>query len=471
MLTSLLCSRVVPTCALAFLLGASLQQGQSQTRSRPPSPSFSFSQLRFAPRNLAARSAGMGGAFLGVANDATAAALNPAGAAFLTRPEISLNQAWGREERNFSYSQNPEDVESRMHFNSALVSFVYPFQGLTLAFYRQLAFRAGFDYEREQYLARDYAGPLTLQEQLGASGNFPGVRSAFALEVWQDALVVAKTFSRRVRLGLALRATQLRFNLHEQHYFAPELWLATQINGGARGANQPSGLYRIYHTRHEEFHPSFNLGALVELSSTLTLGLSYNYLPAYRLSQTLTLPQYSLPARATSAALDLQAEEANTTFAFDLPDNFGVGLVWKPEAKTALALDAIWHRSRTLLSDIADKNLPQDDVLTPADAYVDGDGRADWTSENIWAWHVGIEHLFFSSQIKMPLRFGFYHAAEFGIRALARDETLQREYPPLQARGHFTGGLGLIVKSVRFEISLDLSENSQEGLGSVVMSF
>lgn len=444
---------------------------KSQAPSRPPSPRFSLSQLRFAPLNLAARSAGMGGAFIGVANDATAAALNPAGAAFLTRPEISLNQAWGREERNFSYSQNPDAAESRMHFNSALVSFVYPFKGLTLAFYRQLAFRAGFEYEREQYLARDYAGPLALHEQLGASGNFPGMRSEFALEVWQDALVVAKTFSRRVRLGLAFRATQLRFNLHEQHYFAPELWPATQLKAGARGANQPNGLYRIYHIRHEEFRPSFNLGALVELSSALTLGLSYNYLPTYRLSQTLTLPQYVLPARPTTGAQNFEADEAHTTFEFDLPDNFGLGLSWKPEAKTLLALDAVWYRGRNLLRDIADKNLPQDDVPDAAGEYRDGDGRADWASKNIWAWHVGIEHLFFSTQIKMPLRFGFYHAAEFGIHALAQDETLQREYPPLQARGHFTGGLGLIVRSVRFEISLDLSENNQEGIGSVVMSF
>lgn len=453
-----------------FYLFLTPSRGQTQPP-RPPSPPFALEQLRFAPLHLAARPAGLGGAFLGVANDASAAASNPAGVAFLTRPEISLNQAWSRTERNFSHAQKSDATESRMHFNSALVSFVYPFKGFTLAFYRQLAFRAGFDFEREQYFSRAYARPLTLAEQLGAPGNLPGARSAFALEVWQDALVFAKTFPRRVRLGLALRATQLRFNLHERHYFAPETWLATSINNGARGLNTASGLYRIYHVQHEEFRPSFNFGALVELIPQVTLGFTYQNLPRYRLTQTLTLPPYVLPERAGSAPVNFAAEERKTAFKLDLPDHIGLGLSWKPESNTLLAFETQRHMSRRLLRDLAEKNLPQDDTFNNVGEYVDPDGREDWTSANAWTWRFGLERLFFLAQTKIPLRFGFYREEEFGLRAVTNNADLQSEYPKARPLGHFTCGTGLIVKSFRFEMSFDFSEDSFEGLGSVVMSF
>jgi len=446
----------------------------SQVLSRPPAPQFSLMQLRFSPLNPAARSAGLGGAFLGVANDATAAAINPAGVAFLTRPEISLSQAWSQSARAFPRTGIFDQRETRLYFNSTLVNIVYPFKGFTFALYRQLAFRAGFDFEREQFLTNAISRPLTLHEQLGASGNFPGLRSEFSLEVWQDALVVAKTLQRRVRLGVALRAVQLRFNLHEQHYFAPDLWLASRFTSGAVGPNHARGLYRIYHARHEEFRPAWNAGVLIELNAQLTLGAVYHHLPRYALDQLLTLPAYTLPDRtpndANDEALRFQAEERHVTFQLDLPDNFGFGLAWKPGNKNLVALDAVWHRSRTLLRGL-EKNLPHDDVVNRAGAYIDPEGLEDWESENVLALHAGLEHLFLSAQTKMPARFGIYRAADFGVRAITNDVNLQREYPAAKQRWHVTGGLGIIIKNFRFEMSLDFSAMNTEAIGSAVVSF
>jgi hypothetical protein len=466
--------RAVLTPCLAAVFYLLPHQLSSQVSSRPPAPQFSLVQLRFSPINSAARAAGLGGAFIGVANDATTTAINPAGAAFLTRPEISLSQAWGRDARDFPAPANTEPRETRLHFNSTLVNIVYPFRGFTFALYRQLVFYAAFDFTREQFLASATARPLTLHEQLGASGNFPGLRSEFAMEVWQDAFVVAKTLAHGVRMGATLRMVQLRFNLHERHYFAPELWLASRFEAGAIGPNSPSGLYRIYHGRQEEFRPAWNFGVLLELNPRLTLGAVYHRLPKYDIDQSLTLPAYTLPDRtpldANDETLRFEAEEREASFQLDLPDNFGVGLAWKPGKRNLVALDAVWHRSRTLLRGL-EKNLSQDDVVDNAGAYSDPDGREDWTSANVLALHAGLEHLFLAPQTMMPGRLGVYRAAVFGVRATANDANLQREYPATEQRWHATAGLGLIIKNFRFEMSLDFSAEYAEAIGSAVVSF
>src|SRR5688572_31001893 len=59
----------------------------------------SLSGLQFNFGNPGARSLGMGGAFLGLADDASAAEANPAGLTILRKPEISI------EVRNFLEQQ------------------------------------------------------------------------------------------------------------------------------------------------------------------------------------------------------------------------------------------------------------------------------------------------------------------------------------------------------------------------------
>ncbi len=441
---------------------------------RPPAPQFSLAQLRFAPVNSAARPTGLGGAFIGVANDATAAGINPAGVAFLARPEISLSQAWGRSLREFPLSATSDQREAILHFNSALVNLVYPFKGFTFALYRRLAFRSEFKFEREQFLTFSTTRPLTLREQLGAAGNFPGVRSEFSFEVWQDAFVIAKTIKRGVRIGAALLATQLRFGLHEQHYFAPELWLQPEVSAGTAGPNRANGLYRIYHAQRNEFKPAWNLGVLFELHKNFSVGAAYHHLPSYTIAHLRALPAYSLPDRTpndgSDNALQFQAEETETPFELDLPDNWGFGLAWKPDGRNLLALDVVFHRSKTLLQGSA-QNLPQDDLLTPEGDYIDPDNRVDLVAEDFVSLRAGVERLLLFSQTKMPLRLGFYNEPLFGLRVAVEDSNLEREYPQAGARWHVAGGTGLIIKNFRFEMSLDFAATTMEAIGSAVVSF
>src|SRR6202171_5251132 len=70
----------------------------------------SLSGLQFNFGNPGARSLGMGGAFIGLADDASAAEANPAGLTILRQPEISIEARNFQEEQVFSTSGTFPDI-------------------------------------------------------------------------------------------------------------------------------------------------------------------------------------------------------------------------------------------------------------------------------------------------------------------------------------------------------------------------
>jgi hypothetical protein len=447
---------------------------------RPPTPQFSFMQLRLVPAQPAARPASLGGAFIGIADDATAAAINPAGVSFLLRPEISLSHAIGQQARNYPIGgagTNVDEFRDRNPiFDQTLVNIAYPQWGFTFALYRQLAFHADFDFTRKQFLTFAPGQPLTLHEQLGASGNFPGVTSSFSAQIIHNAIVIARTVHRRLRLGFSVAATQCRLQLHESHYFDPDLWLQQNFTGTAMagGDNRAESLYRLYDLEINQFKMTLTAGVLIELDPNLTLGMVYQHLPRFKAANRITLPAYTLPDRTPDNGqrdeIIFAPEIHHIPFKLDLPDHAGAGLAWKPTANTLLAFGAVLYRNHLLLPDLR-LDLPQDDKIASDGSYVDPDGRNDVEAENILSLHGGIEHRLKKSGLILPLRAGFYLEPNFALHAVSPDKNLQIEYPDEASRFHFTWGMGIILKTARFEVSGDLSSNLIEGLGSAVISF
>ena len=95
--------------------------------------SFSFLPSSFAmdfvPVGAGARAMGMGGAFIAVADDATAASWNPAGLIQLEKPEISVVGSYLmiREEVNSSSHPEASGMNEEDAFNLNYLSFAYPF--------------------------------------------------------------------------------------------------------------------------------------------------------------------------------------------------------------------------------------------------------------------------------------------------------------------------------------------------------
>ncbi|HEY6842876.1 MAG TPA: hypothetical protein VI391_01820, partial [Thermoanaerobaculia bacterium] len=110
----------------------------------------SLAGLQFNFGNPGARSLGMGGAFLGLADDASAAEANPAGLTILRKKEFSIEARNYQEQQIFSTSGTFPDIQ-RTAFNHysdrvdvTFGSFVYPYKNFTFgAYYHEPLRNAG----------------------------------------------------------------------------------------------------------------------------------------------------------------------------------------------------------------------------------------------------------------------------------------------------------------------------------------
>ena len=125
-----------------------------------------------------ARAAGMGGAFIGVADDATAVVWNPAGLTNLYRPEVSIVCRSISEKNEWSdWDYN----ESQNHFVLNFVSAAYPLMGGKLvaafAYQNQLDFYYGSEYE-------EYTGGAnTITPGIGYQ-IVPILSAGFSANIW-----------------------------------------------------------------------------------------------------------------------------------------------------------------------------------------------------------------------------------------------------------------------------------------------
>ncbi len=433
---------------------------------RPRSPEFAFSRLRLTPIHPAGRPASMGGAFIGVADDATAAAINPAGLSFLTTPEISLSHSAGWQTYDFPVSRRVHaGGEQRQYepvFDQTLVNVIYPQWGFTFAVFRQVAFRSEFNFARQQFVTINADRPLSLAEQFGASGNFAGRASEHYSEIIHNAFVVAKTLVPSVHAGLALRTTQLRLRLDERQYFEPDLWLQTQFNARPDQIVPPrvEALYRMDHVQRNQFKASFSLGLLLEITSSLSFGIVYDDLPSYEVENHLIFPGYTLPDRTPNDGLDdaihFKPQEKRLPFTLNLPDHLGFGLSWEAGSRLLCAADALLYRSHTMLQGLQ-FDLPQDDIPDAASRYRDPDGEDDVSIKNHLSLRLGLEYRLAELGKIWLLRAGFYTEPNFGLQAVSRDSNLQREFPDRSGFFHATSGAGVVLNNkVRFEGSIDI---------------
>jgi hypothetical protein len=101
----------------------------------------SLSGLQFNFGNPGARSLGMGGAFIGLADDASAAEANPAGLTILRKPEVSIEARNYLEQQIFSTTGTYPDITRTpfTHYSQRVdltfASFVYPIKNFTFGAY------------------------------------------------------------------------------------------------------------------------------------------------------------------------------------------------------------------------------------------------------------------------------------------------------------------------------------------------
>jgi long-subunit fatty acid transport protein len=418
---------------LAALLIAGAATAQQEV---PPTFEFSFS-------NPGARSLGFGGAFVALADDATAAFANPAGLVQLIEPELSI------EGRFWSYSTphvaggrifgSPVGIgldqtaglrqgESSQDLSGlSFMAFVYPGRHWSVAFYRhQLA-----NYEFSGEMHGLFSGPWP---GFGQRREWD-LRKTADLEVVSYALSGAYRVTESLSLGLGVA------------YFEGALSTVTDAFGILGFVNDPEvfvaqkplvparNVYSIL-LDMSDTDWGFNAGLLWSASPAWSVGGFYRQGPELAVTGEFLLGPtnpFSLPAGTLVGA---------ATESMGFPEVFGLGTVFRSRERR-LTLSFEWDRVG--YSSIADLyNSFEDEpgfILDDADEF-----------------HFGVEYAFLQTRSILAVRTGLWldpaHALTFDGESYVAAAILR----PGDDELHFAAGVGVAFERLQLDLGADFSD-------------
>ncbi|MDP2647074.1 MAG: outer membrane protein transport protein [Desulfobacterales bacterium] len=143
------------------------------------------------PVGSGARALGMGGAFIAVADDATAASWNPGGLIQLEKPEISAVVSYIYREEDNTFRNNPEASGSFNidKYNLNYLSAAYPFKAAEHNMIVSLNYQHLFDFNRDWSFKFAHPDPLfvaPVQYKYEQAGALYALGLAYAVEITPD---------------------------------------------------------------------------------------------------------------------------------------------------------------------------------------------------------------------------------------------------------------------------------------------
>lgn len=436
-------------CTLAFRLAApaTAQQLVPPLAGAPGSFDFSFS-------NPGARSLGFGGAFVALADDATAAFANPAGLVKLERPEVSL------EGRHWEYSTpflaggriggTPTGVgldtttgarrdRSAQEVDAiSFASFVYPRRRWSLALYhhRQVAFESQI---ATSGLFGDHARPFppryaemrsATDSEISAFGAALGVRladdlsvgvgiSRFAVDLWTLSQFYFPSRPTPDQLFAPIPFDAARLGV--------EVTLATEQNDwGVHGG------FLWQATEQWSFGGFYREGPDFPLAIRVTSGPGLPVPPGGQ----------GPPPGTELARIDIDPLE--------FPDVYGLGVSWRSrDGATTLAFE--WDR------------VGYSEILAGLERAVGETGGALDDADEL---HFGAEYVFLDRSPVLALRAGAWLDPDHQVRSARPrgtsddpdSELLGALFPAGKDEWHWAVGLGAAFERFQVDLAADFSE-------------
>jgi long-subunit fatty acid transport protein len=403
-------------CAQGLPFGVSL----------PPSLAFATSPN---PVGSGARAAGKAFAFIGVADDATAASHNPGGLVQLERPEVSIVGAYllSREGQDVT---RPETVVEHQTFDSFSLNYlsaVYPFQLWQRNLAVSLNVQRLFDLQGDTDVASRF---LTLEGIQRVSSKQEGALYALSPAI---AIQVTPTLS----FGAA-------FNIWSD-FLLDDGWeqkVTVQGDGRVVSGNRIVPFVSAGRIKEEYTFDGVNVtvGFLWKMTPIFSLGgvfrspFTADVTHRHHSSLTVTLLDEPGPQTVTTGVSFRESLE------MDLPMSYGLGLSARLSDRWTLSLDV----SRIHWSDLRLEASRQAAVLLVENGAPAGKGPAvlNGQAEDTTSVRLGAEYLWIRPNVVMPFRAGVFYDPEPGAGN------------PDPFVG-FSLGTGITIKQVLFDLAYE----------------
>ena len=362
-----------------------------------------FRQLRINRINPGARSLALGGAFVSLADDATAAQANPAGLSFLRVPEyfVELRSVDNEADSSIRTETLPGDIATFVASGNDPGDVTSP-SFLSLVTVRS---KWAMGFSVQDLVNVDDTTASTFSFTTAVPDTFFSLQTgSIEIDVVNANVSVGGRISNRMALGGTLTYSRLdvRSNVVNsivdtsgsivgEPIFEPTLDLQTTIDDVDEDVVFSLGfLYK---------QPKWQVGAV------------YRHGPDFLVTQEI-VSALDLDNDGEPDGFDFKgvADRLGRRFdnRFHLPDVVAVGASWLPNDLTTLAADVEWVRH----SNLADGLVSGINVLTDEDWRFDGDDAADV--------HVGLERILLNLENPLPpmaLRFGAFSESDNTIEA------------------------------------------------------
>ena len=437
-----------------------------------------LSGLQFNFGNPGARSLGMGGAFLALADDASAAEANPAGLTVLRKAEVSLEARNYQEQQLFTTSGTFPEIERTpfTHYSDRVVvtfgSFVYPIKNFTLGlYYHEPLNNQGAGVVAPRY--DDLTGQLESQlpnfflpsgggapiseaecEALRRQTNNPFACLEYrvdpfvsALDVRQRTYGFAAAWQLHPKFSVGATVRHQRFQEAAFTFRFSQTFDPSSVSVQAT-AKEKNGEIEIV----EETDTTFAVGLKWSPMDKLSFG------GVYKKGPTFTAPLFFAGAATNNEFLKI----ADTNF--HIPDVMGAGVSFRPIPVLTINFDAVHVKY---------SNLVDDFVASVAD--VRELSESPFGADDVTELHLGAEYVL-TTKIPVALRAGFWrdpaHAVEWR-GPLNRPDFIAEAmlYPKGETQNHISAGIGLAWQKFQIDAAYDGSDTYKVASLSVVTRF
>lgn len=416
--------------------------------------------------NPGARSLGMGGAFIGLADDSTSAYTNPAGLAQLSRKE------WAVEVRNTDFSTYsvaggrlvgpPTNIgldtvdglqtqnTDRTVTNLSFLSFAFPLEHGTLAVYRHELANFKADFTSNGIFVQTF-GTAPAPGSFPSTSRIPPSISDVDLQIVNYGFAGSWRVGSKLMLGGSLNYYRFDFDTTSRRY-------SFDADGDGVESEQErlfvldfsdAALSRIAYQRGDDGAVGFNLGMLWQPNDRWSLGAVYRHGPRFDYTYGVTVDALGNPA-------------FQGTTEFKVPDVWGLGLGYRPSDSWRIAFDV----SRVNYSQHAD------DVVAQKDG-----SRIDYLSlDNTTEFRLGAEYTAVEAKHPYQIRFGTWHEPAHQL-AFDGTVTLYNGTPPTPAQNdanfraalfiegkdawHGTLGYGIVFDKFQIDTAFDYAQRAK----------
>lgn len=338
------------------------------------------------PVGSGARALGMGGAFIAVADDATAASWNPGGLIQLETPEISVVGAYFQRNEDLAFGTNPEaDGEQDVAgSNINYLSAAYPFT----AFNRNMIVSVNYQYLFD--FTRQWEFPLRLDEpdfvinqeyKIDQEGGLSAIGVAYCIQ-WTP----------KISFGFTLNFWQNALYDNKWHSETK-----TSASGNLTGSNFSFN----YKGKDEYTFSGFNanLGLLYNINSQFTLGLvlktPFKADLIHNNTGNLELLYPENPSNNQSVSSSNETNEE-----LDMPMSYGIGFAYRFSDNLTASFDI--YRTEWANYILTDAEGNEKSPITGQQA-----DKADIDPTH--QIRAGAEYLFIKNRYVIPFRGGIFY--------------------------------------------------------------